>query len=91
MTDISTSRILDDSFILKLLVRMLAVPGFLSVDAIKMVCAEKWGKTIVFMLLQRFRTGGKPLPRTKEEEIKQVKESPLRSGNHRGLYVHVAR
>lgn len=71
-------------------VRILIIPGFLSADAIKTVCAEKWGSTTVFMLLQKFRSGSKLPARRKEEEIAQAEESPLRSGNHRGLYVHMA-
>jgi len=43
--------ILDDPFILKLLVRMLAVPGFLSVDCYQDGMCRKMGKTTVFMLL----------------------------------------
>ena len=87
MTDISTSMILilDVPFILKWLACMLAVPGFLSVDCYQDGMCRKMGIDHGFHAATKISFGRVSLPQTKEEEIAQAKESPLRSGNPSGL------
>jgi len=68
---------------------MLAVPGFLSVDCYQDGVQKNGDKPQFLCCYKDFVRESKLPTRTKEEEIAQAKESPLRSGNHRGFYVHV--
>ncbi len=52
---------------------------------------QKNGENHGFHAAIKISFGRVSLPKTKEEEIAQAKESLLRSGNHRGFYVHVTR
>jgi len=73
-------------------VRILIIPGFLSVDCYQDGVCRKMGKNHGFHAATKISFGTSKLPaRRKEEEIAQAKESLLRSGNHRGFYVHVTR
>ncbi|WP_176766716.1 hypothetical protein [Nitrosomonas europaea] len=69
--------------------RMLAVPRFLSVDCYQDGVQKNEDQPQFSCCYKNFIRENKPT-RTKEEEIAQAKESSLRSGNHRDLYVHVA-
>lgn len=72
-------------------VRILIIPGFLSVDCYQDGVCRKMGIDHGFHAALKISFGRVSSPRTKEEEIAQAEEPLLRSGNHRGFYVHVTR
>ncbi|HUM74855.1 MAG TPA: hypothetical protein PK667_11800 [Nitrosomonas europaea] len=71
-------------------VRILIIPGFLSADCYQDGVQKNGNRPRFSCCYKDFVRESKLPARRKEEEIAQAKESPLRSGNHRGLYVHVA-